>query len=156
MSVSQSVNHKIQLYVCCCFVVVSCIINRFMRCIHPYSSSGQCWKFPQVRRSEAGNFGGGLGTFCWFFFNFMFMIWYSRHEDLQLFWLSFKHCIMITSLALGQSYDCPSASEVILRAIGIINQWQTSGKLLDLYQTKRPVTTWKIQVLPVLQNFYRT
>ena len=52
----------------------------------------QCWKFPQVRRSEADSFGGGPGTFCWFFFNFMFMIWDSRHEDLQLFWLSFKHC----------------------------------------------------------------
>ena len=49
----------------------------------------QCWKFPQVRRSEADNFGG----FWWFFFNFMFMIWDSRHEDLQLFWLSFRHCI---------------------------------------------------------------
>ena len=35
----------------------------------------QCWKFPQVSRSEADNFVGGLGTFCWFFFNFMFMIW---------------------------------------------------------------------------------
>ena len=38
------------------------------------------------------NFGGGLGSFGWFFFNFMFMIWDSRHEDLQLFWRSFKHC----------------------------------------------------------------
>ena len=51
----------------------------------------QCWKFPQVRRSEDNNFGGGPGTFCWFFFNFMFMICDSRHEDLQLFWLSFQH-----------------------------------------------------------------
>ena len=51
-----------------------------------------CWKFPQARRSEADNFGGGPGTFCWFYFNFMFMIWDSRHEDLQLFLLSFKHC----------------------------------------------------------------
>ena len=51
----------------------------------------QCWKFPQFRRSNAGNFRGGPGTFCWFFFNFMFMIWDSRQEDLQLFWLSFKH-----------------------------------------------------------------
>ena len=25
---------------------------------------GQCWKFPQVRQSEADNFGGGPGTFC--------------------------------------------------------------------------------------------
>ena len=29
------------------------------------------------------------GNFCWFFFNFMFMIWNSRQEDLQLFdWVS--------------------------------------------------------------------
>ena len=48
-------------------------------------------KIPTVRRSEADNFGGGLGTFCWFFFNFMFIICDSRHEDLQLFWLSFQH-----------------------------------------------------------------
>ena len=35
------------------------------------------------------NFGGGLGTFCWFSFNSMFMIWDSSHEDLQLFdWVS--------------------------------------------------------------------
>ena len=26
----------------------------------------QCWKFPQVRQSEADKFGGGLVTFCWF------------------------------------------------------------------------------------------
>ena len=38
------------------------------------------------------NFGGGPGTLCWFFFNFMFTIWDSSHEDLQVFWLSFKHC----------------------------------------------------------------
>ena len=56
-----------------------------------YPNRTQCWKFPQVRRSEADNFGGGPGTFCWFLFNFMFMIWDSRHEDLQLFLLSFKH-----------------------------------------------------------------
>ena len=30
----------------------------------------QCWKFPQVHRSEADNFGRGLGTFCWFFSKF--------------------------------------------------------------------------------------
>ena len=51
----------------------------------------QCWKFPQVRRSEADNFGGGPEIFCWFFFNFMSIIWDSMHEDLQLFWLSLKH-----------------------------------------------------------------
>ena len=38
---------------------------------------------------EAGNFGGGLGTFRWFFLNFMFMIWDSRYVDLQFFdWVS--------------------------------------------------------------------
>ena len=42
-----------------------------------------CW-------SKADSFEGGPGTFCWFFFNFMFMIWDSRHEDLQLFWPRFK------------------------------------------------------------------
>ena len=58
----------------------------------------QCWKFPQVRRSEADNFGGWLGTFCWFFFNFIFMIWDSRHQDLQLFQLSFKHCPVVLQI----------------------------------------------------------
>ena len=56
----------------------------------------QCWKFSQDRQSEADNFGGGPGTFCRFFFNFiifMFMIWDSRHEGLQLFRPSFKHCL---------------------------------------------------------------
>ena len=37
---------------------------------------------------------------------------------------------------------------------GIIQQ--TSEKLLNLYRTGGPATTWKIQVLLVLQNFYRT
>ena len=32
---------------------------------------------------------------------------------------------------------------------------QTSGKLLDLYRTGGLVTTWKIQVLLVFQNFYK-
>ena len=48
-------------------------------------------EIPTVRRSETDNFGEGLGTFYWFFFNVMFIIWDSKHEDLQLFWLSFKH-----------------------------------------------------------------
>ena len=56
-----------------------------------YASHVQCGKFPQVRRSEADNFGGIPGNFCWFVFNFRFMICDSRHEDLQLFWLRFKH-----------------------------------------------------------------
>ena len=50
-----------------------------------HSHQPQCWKFLPVHQSEAHNFGGRPGTFCSFFFSFMFMIWDSRHEDLQLF-----------------------------------------------------------------------
>ena len=32
----------------------------------------------------------GLGTFCSFFLDFMFMIWDSRHEELQLFLTDFQ------------------------------------------------------------------
>ena len=31
---------------------------------YPILSHHQCWKFPQVRQSEADNLGGGPGTFC--------------------------------------------------------------------------------------------
>ena len=34
----------------------------------------------------------------------------------------------VTSLALGQSYDCPSASEVTLKDMGKINKYQTTTK----------------------------
>ena len=52
----------------------------------------QCSKLLPVRQPEADNFGGGPGTFLKLFFNFMFMIWDSRPQDWQLFWLSFEHC----------------------------------------------------------------
>ena len=51
-------------------------------------------EIPTCLPVQGWNFGGGPGTFCWFFFNFMLMIWDSRHEDLQLFWLSLKHCFL--------------------------------------------------------------
>ena len=35
------------------------------------------------------------GNFLLIFFNFIFMIWDSSHEDLQLFWLSFKHWVPV-------------------------------------------------------------
>ena len=66
--------------------------KHFVKYCHYY---WQCWKFPQVRWPEADNFGGGPGTFSWFFFNFMFVICDSRHEDLQIFWLSFKHWLLM-------------------------------------------------------------
>ena len=50
-----------------------------------------CSKLLPVRLPEADNFGGGPGTFLIIFFNFIFMIWDSRQEDWQLFWLSFEH-----------------------------------------------------------------
>ena len=66
----------------------------------------QCWKFPQVRQSEADNFGGGLGTFCWFFLNFMlwfqiqgmrtynFLDWVSNTEHkIWTKWLTFCRCL---------------------------------------------------------------
>ena len=34
----------------------------------------------------------------------------------------------VTSLTLGQSYDCPSASEVTLKDVGKINKYQTTRK----------------------------
>ena len=60
----------------------------------------QCWKFPQARRPEADNFRGGPETFCWFFFNFMIIIWDSRHEDLQLFLTEFQTLPPTTSLCV--------------------------------------------------------
>ena len=85
--------------------------NRYLSLNSQQTPHTQCWKFPQVRRSEADNFGGGPGTFCWVFFNFMFMIWDSRHEDLQPFWPSFKHCPYLTltsEKSLGsQPWDLP-------------------------------------------------
>ena len=57
--------------------------------VQDFTNYSQCWKFPHVCQSKADNFGGGPGTFCWFFFNLMFMIWDSSHEGLQLFdWVS--------------------------------------------------------------------
>ena len=69
------------------YFILSLWVLGCMQYCHDY----QRWKFPQVCQSEADNFGGGLGTFCWFFFNFMFMICDSSHEELKLFWLSVKH-----------------------------------------------------------------
>ena len=51
----------------------------------------QCSKFMPVHHSVTDSFEVVPGTFCWFFFKLMFMIWDSRHADLQLFLLSFRH-----------------------------------------------------------------
>ena len=53
----------------------------------------QCSKLLPVRLPEADNFGGGPGTFSKIFVKFMFMIWDSRQEGWQLFWLSFEQCL---------------------------------------------------------------
>ena len=58
----------------------------------------QCSKLLPVRQPEADNFGGGPGTFKKLFSNFMFMIWDSRQQDWQLFWLGFEHCLNIDRL----------------------------------------------------------
>ena len=55
----------------------------------------QCSKLLPVRLPEADNFEGGPGTFLKIFLNLMFMIWDSRQEDWQLFWLSFEHWVYL-------------------------------------------------------------
>ena len=59
------------------------------------SQLSQCSKLLPVRQPEADNFGGGPGNFLKLFFNFMFMIWDSRQQDWQLFWLSFEHWTIV-------------------------------------------------------------
>ena len=39
---------------------------------------------------------------------------------------------MVASLALGQSYDCPSASEATLKDMGKIDSSQTTTKFLEV------------------------
>ena len=43
-------------------------------------------------------------------------------------WVNVSIYFRISSQALGQSYDCPSASEVILKYMGKINQYQIKTK----------------------------
>ena len=63
----------------------------------------KCWKFPQVRRSQANNFGGGLGTFCWFSFHFVYdLILKSRGPTAFLAeFQTLFGCMMMT-------FDCTS------------------------------------------------
>ena len=68
-----------------CFAISNC------GCCWKKPVANQCSKLLPVRQPEADNFGGGPGTFLKLFFNFMFMIWDSRQQDWQLFWLSFEH-----------------------------------------------------------------
>ena len=89
-------------------------------------------------RSEDDNFGGRPETFCWFFFNFMFMIWDSRHEDLQLFWLSFKHWelpggrinIKMSSYQYRKSH---CGDKTILRPSYLHNGISYTDKMTSLY-----------------------
>ena len=53
-------------------------------------------KWPPGQFSMESIFYLTPGTFLKIFFNFMFMIWDSRQEGWQLFWLSFEHCLRIT------------------------------------------------------------
>ena len=50
----------------------------------------QCWKFPQVRQSEADNFEGGPGTFCWFFFQFYVYDLRFKAWGPTTFWAEFQ------------------------------------------------------------------
>ena len=105
-------------------------LTPYLTIFHNENTHMQCWKFPQVRQSEASNFGGGLGTFCRFFFNFMHMIWDSRHEDPQLVWLIFKHCpygwdVLEAQLTINHyGLRCPLGANVVTSHH--LNQWWPS------------------------------
>ena len=47
-----------------------------------------------------------------------------------IYMIHFTISFRVTSLALGQSYDCPSASEVILKDMGKINEHQTTTHIV--------------------------
>ena len=55
---------------------------------------------------------------------------------------------MFASLELVQSYDCPSASEVILKNMGNTDQYQTVTKQSIIHVH----TSWK--VLPMYHKIY--
>ena len=57
----------------------------------PSARSRKFWR-------RTGNF------FFKIFLNFMFMIWDSRQEDWQHFWLSFEHCIYTLCLSVERAY----------------------------------------------------
>ena len=75
-------------------------------------------KLLPIHQPKADKFGG-LGTFLKLFFNFMFMIWDSRQQRLQLFLLSFEHCHIdglvqercyFSALAMELSLSCTNPS----------------------------------------------
>ena len=78
--------------------------------------SRQCSKLLPVRMPEADHFGGGPGTFLKIFFNFMFMIWDSRQEHWQLFWLSFEHCCRV-ACQISKQYESFKSNLAILRLV---------------------------------------
>ena len=56
---------------------------------------------------------------------------HSLYVFYQFLWIYrpyFTISFRVTSLALGQSYDCPSASEVTLKDMGNIDHYQTTTK----------------------------
>ena len=50
-------------------------------------------------------------------------------------WIHMIHltiCFRVTSPTPGQSYDCPSVSEVALKDMGKINQYQTTYNIVQM------------------------
>ena len=87
-----------------CYLDMGPVDNKFAQVqimLYFFFAVQQCSKLLPVREPEADNFGGGPGTFLKLFFNFMFMIWDSRQQDWQLFWLSFEHCVQAISHCLN-------------------------------------------------------
>ena len=65
----------------------------------------------------------GFVVFCFVLFCFGYVTG-SQWIHVVYLLISFR----VTSLALGQSYDCPSASEVTLKDMDTINLYQTTTK----------------------------
>ena len=63
----------------------------------------QCWKFPQVRQSEADNFGGGPGTFYWFFSVLCWWFEIQAMRTYNFFDLSFKHWQYLQCISSGDT-----------------------------------------------------
>ena len=108
-------------------------------CVEFYCMGLQCWKFQQVHLSEADNFGGGPGTFCWFFFNFMFMIWDSRHMRTYNFldWVSNTGAVF---LCCRRSWPCTCSSTLTAPLLSTLRPAITSGSITAKQQ--RWVVGW--------------
>ena len=89
------------------------------------------------------------GIYSWFYFAL-----FCHDFIIKTYWFPVIHLTIsfrVTSLALGQSYDCPNAGEVTLKYIGKINWYQIKTKhnkawtvciILGMYWLSFALTQW--------------